>query len=142
MFSLARHRISHWREIISWPIRIALALISFCGTLAFLRDEILPVDVAAKYKVMAFFPPWPWYYWAIIALSAFVVGILEGSFHVVNAQKGEVQESGVHLTQNISLYDAARTAYEETIDSYGKIARKIERNDSESLMTWFSYALA
>jgi hypothetical protein len=42
----------------------------------------LSPSIASRWKIIAFFPSWPWHWWAIGALSITLALILEGSYRV------------------------------------------------------------
>jgi hypothetical protein len=61
-----RSRIEHWSIVLAPAWRYCFALPTIVlGSVAFWRDEILPPEVAAKWKILSVIPAWPWYVWAI-----------------------------------------------------------------------------
>ncbi len=61
---------------------------------------------------------------------------LSGRLRIGNENADETSQ-----LEFISLYEAARTAYEHTLDTWGKAAAQIEHNDPDRIITWFCYHL-
>jgi hypothetical protein len=92
-------RVSHWLAVLrepGWKFFAALPFTIFTVAAA-IRDELLPAEVAQKWKLPAIledhFPTYlvavPWYVWALITAFLLVVLILEGSYRVAAREADE-----------------------------------------------------
>jgi hypothetical protein len=92
-------RRSHWLAVMrepGWKYFVALPFTLFTAFAA-IRDEILPAEVAEKWKLPAliedhlptFLPAMPWYVWALITAVVFIVLIFDGSYRVATKEADE-----------------------------------------------------
>lgn len=88
------HRMAYLRAVVFRPVQLFyLSVASILGGLALLRDEFLPSDVAAKFKILSFLPHLSAGWWTSIALLAFVLIVLEGAYR--SAREGEKNATAV-----------------------------------------------
>jgi hypothetical protein len=103
-------RISHWLAVLrepGWKFFIALPFTIFT-VFAAIRDELLPAEVAQKWKLPAIiedhFPIYlvavPWYVWALITAFLLLVLILEGSYRVAAREAHEKAARLLSLTHS------------------------------------------
>lgn len=82
MWGALQPRLSHWHAIIrgfTWKALIAVPF-AVLGAFALVRDEFLPAELQAKLKVPSLLPDWRWQSWALCALAALLIAVLESSY--------------------------------------------------------------
>jgi hypothetical protein len=82
-------RASHFRAILRRPIlSIFAAIFALLSAVTWIRDEFLSEASREALKIPNLLPSLSWYWWAILALLTFVVGIIEGSFRLHREKVG------------------------------------------------------
>jgi hypothetical protein len=91
MWHHAISRAKHWHAVIKRSVwRFIAAALYIAGSLAFIRDEFLPREWQQRLKIPHWLPEWRWYWWAIAALSATTISILEGSYREYRELSGRI----------------------------------------------------
>jgi hypothetical protein len=93
---MAPTRIHHALSVIGRPIWLAIVGAPFAvvGFLTWIRDELAPVELRERLKVLELLPHWRWQNWVITGLVVVFVFVFERSFRIAkrDAEKIEILE--------------------------------------------------
>lgn len=83
-----------WWEVLAlptwkWAVTLPLFIL---GTATLARDEFLPTDVAAKYKLPILLPAIAWYWWALFFLIVSIFILLESAFRAIRLRQEKIAE--------------------------------------------------
>ena len=121
-----RARLLHYWRVLREPawqylVVVPLAVLS---AMAWVRDEFLPPEIAAKLKMPQWLPHWPWYYWALATALVLLVLILEGSFREnrkLGTAKSEERPHDEILAAHTEELRLQRLAHERENDPIRKV---------------------
>ncbi len=85
-------RVRHAYEVLvrhAWALGWA-AFFGVIGGLITWRDELLPDDIKAKWRVLKMLPHWDWGWWALITAAVMIAIILEASFRIRRENDNQV----------------------------------------------------
>jgi hypothetical protein len=118
-----KERASHFCEIVLKRIWWLVFAIFFSAVSAAItwRDELLPPEIAQKYRVLNMIPHWEWGWWILISATAILLVLVDGSFRI-HADLKKKHEGEIDSLKH-ELDDATGFSDEMRSNIYSKIER-------------------
>lgn len=124
-------RIAYFHRLLHRSVAALIAfIVSTLGVLFALRDEFLPPEIAARYKMPEWFPHVAWYWWVIAFLVVLLVSVLEASYQEHTAQ--ERKDADPHAAAIREQTEELRRAREDR-DRESNPLRRALRDNQERL---------
>ena len=81
---------SRWRVVTT-------GVVFLFGAATLIRDEFLPDEITAQYRVVELLPSWPWWGWGIAGLFTLLIWVAEGGFRESQAKQQAIDDLGHEL---------------------------------------------